>query len=84
MEYGEKTDNHGKWETHIVGIEIWRETLKNQKNDKFILQDLEYGGETEIVENVTQRLFDLEYGENHSKMWKMRNAHCRNWSLQEN
>ena len=47
MEYGEKTDNHGKWETHIVGIEIWRETLKNQKNEKCTLQDLENGVKTE-------------------------------------
>ena len=29
------------------------------------------------VENETQTMFDLEYGEKHSKIWKMRNAHCR-------
>jgi hypothetical protein len=33
------------------------------------------------VENVTQNLFDLEYGKKHSKKWKMRNAHCRTWSM---
>ena len=33
------------------------------------------------VENETQTLFDLEYGEKHSKTWKMRNAHCRTWSM---
>jgi hypothetical protein len=33
------------------------------------------------VENETQNLFDLEYVEKHSKTWKMRNAHCRNWSI---
>ena len=32
------------------------------------------------VENEKQTLFDLHYCEKHSKTWKMRNAHCRNWS----
>jgi hypothetical protein len=29
LEYGEKTYKRGKGVTHIVGNEIWRETLKN-------------------------------------------------------
>ena len=33
------------------------------------------------MENETQTLFDLEYGEKHSKTWKMRNAHCRTWNI---
>ena len=33
------------------------------------------------MENGTQTLVDLEYGENHSLMWKMRNAQCRTWSM---
>ena len=41
--YGEKTENHGKCETHKVGHEIWRETLKNVTNEKSTLYDLEYG-----------------------------------------
>ena len=36
------------------------------------------------VENETQTLFDLEYGEKHSKMWKIRNAHFRTQSLARN
>ena len=36
------------------------------------------------MENVTQRMFDLEYGKKHSKMWKMRNSHCRTGEWQEN
>ena len=32
MEYGEKTENHEKWETQTLGHEIWWETLKNLKN----------------------------------------------------
>ena len=41
------TENHGKRETHTVGSEIWREKLKNIKNEKWILQDLEYSEKTE-------------------------------------
>ena len=33
------------------------------------------------VENETQTLFGLEYGEKHSKTWKMRNAQCRTWNM---
>jgi hypothetical protein len=33
------------------------------------------------VENKTQTLFALEYGEETSKTWKMRNAHCRTWIM---
>ena len=28
LEYGQKTDKQDKRETHIVGYEIWQETLK--------------------------------------------------------
>jgi hypothetical protein len=33
------------------------------------------------VKNETQTLFDLEYGEEHSKTWKTRNPDCRTWSM---
>ena len=36
------------------------------------------------MENETQTLFDLEYGEKHSKTWKMRNAQCRTWIMVRN
>jgi len=29
------------------------------------------------MKNQTQTLFDLEYGEKHTRSWKMRNTHCR-------
>jgi hypothetical protein len=35
----------------------------------------------ENVKNETQTMFDLEYGEKHSKIWKIINAHCRTWSM---
>jgi hypothetical protein len=31
----------------MVGIGIWRETLKNEKNDKCTLQDMTYGENTD-------------------------------------
>jgi hypothetical protein len=33
------------------------------------------------VENVKETLFDLEYGEKHTKTRKMQNAHCRTWNM---
>ena len=32
LEYGEKTENHGKWEIHTLGREIWRGKLKKVYN----------------------------------------------------
>ena len=32
LEYGEKTENHGKWEIHTLGREIWRRKLKKVEN----------------------------------------------------
>ena len=33
------------------------------------------------VENEKQTLFDLEYRKKHSKTWKIKNEHCRTWSM---
>ena len=46
LEFGEKPDQQGKLETHMVEPGIWRETLKNVQNEKNTLQDLEYGKKT--------------------------------------
>jgi hypothetical protein len=32
LEYGEITENHGKWEIHTLGSEIWRGKLKKVEN----------------------------------------------------
>jgi hypothetical protein len=45
--------------------------------EKFILQDLEYGEKMNNLENETQTLYDLQYGEEIEKTWKMRKAQCR-------
>jgi hypothetical protein len=34
LEYGKETDKEEKCEKHLVGPGIWRETLKNVKNEK--------------------------------------------------
>ena len=41
------------------------------KNENSKLEEQEYGKKTETVENETQTLYDLEYGEKHWKTWKM-------------
>jgi hypothetical protein len=33
------------------------------------------------VENEKEKLFDMEYGEKHTKTRKKRKAHCRTWSV---
>ena len=35
LEYGKKTENHGKCVSHTVGRGLWRETFKNLKNEKW-------------------------------------------------
>ena len=39
------------------------------------------GRKLKNVENETQTLFGLEYGEKHSKTWKKGKAHCRTWTI---
>ena len=34
---GDKTEKYGKCETHMIGHEIWQETLKNVWNEKHTL-----------------------------------------------
>ena len=55
------------------------------ENEKCTLQDLNLWQETiKNVENETQTVFDLEYGEIHSKSWKMTNMHCRRCNMARN
>ena len=37
-----------------------------------------------ILENETQTLCDLPYGEKHRKKCQMRNTHCRTWNMARN
>ena len=47
MEYGEKIEKCGKRDTHTIDYRIGQETMKNVKNEKCPLQDLEYGKKTD-------------------------------------
>ena len=46
LKYGENSDKRGKCETHMVRYEISRKTLKNVKNEKQTLQDMEFVNKT--------------------------------------
>ena len=37
LDYGEKTEKRGRREPHMVGLGIWRGTLKNVQNEKLTL-----------------------------------------------
>ena len=39
------------------------------------------GRKLKNVENEIQTQYDQEYGAKHSKILKMRNAHCRTWTM---
>ena len=46
---------------------MWQETVKNVKNEKYTLWDVDYVDKTKKkkLENETQTLCDLPYGEKH-------------------
>ena len=52
----------------MVGPGIFRETMKNVENEKHILQDLEYGDNSEKREKYTVQ--DLDYSEKSEKRRK--------------
>ena len=63
LEYGEKNENHGKWEAHTVARVIWLETLKNVKkkiHKHFLICNIARNNKN--VENEKGTLSDLEYG----------------------
>ena len=49
--------------THMIGRELWRETLKNMKNEKYSLQELQYGKKVKIMENEKHTRQDVKHGE---------------------
>jgi hypothetical protein len=50
LEYGEKTDKRGKEETHIVELEMWRETLKTCKMRNTLCNTLNTARNSEKLE----------------------------------
>ena len=55
---------------HIAGPGIWRETLKNEENEKHTRQALECVRKLKNVKNEKWTLKDLEYGEKTEKLRK--------------
>ena len=64
----------------------WNMGSNSEKREKWKMHTVIWNMARKLknVENETQTLFNLEYGEKHSKMWKMRNAHCRTWKMARN
>ena len=65
----------------MVGYGILRETLKMWKMTNAHSRTLIMLRKLKNMENETQTLYDLEYGDKNSKPWKMSNAHCRTWNM---
>ena len=67
---------------HTVGPEIWQENGPTEEKRKPPARTQNVARNLKKkMENGTQTLFDLECGENHSLMWKMRNTQCRTKSI---
>ena len=86
MEYGEKTENHGKWEIHTLGREIWRGKLKKMEN----LQMSTVGKKTENHGKWVTSTWRLKNDEMTEKLekWEMHSVGPgiwrENWQSQEN
>ena len=71
LKMAKNTEKFGKCEMHTGGPGIWRETLKKVENEKFTLQDLEYGdkpGDLNKYEKHTGRTWNMA---RNIEMWKM-------------
>ena len=51
LKYGKNSVKRDKWEMQTVGPVIWHETVKNVKNEKCTMQDLEYVNKTDQLGN---------------------------------
>ena len=56
-------------------------SLKNLKNEKCTLQELEYGEKTENHRNEKYTLQDVKYARKTEKGGKFRNVHCRTCNM---
>ena len=81
LDYGEIKDNRGKWDTNNAWPKIWRETLKNEKNEKCTLYELNYGKKTGQQGKWDTHMLRPEIWQETLKRWKMRIVHCRTWNM---
>ena len=80
LENANKLDKRGKWESHMVRCEIWRETLKNMQNEKHC-----------TIWNMARNSEKREIGKIHIlgpglwqenwQTWKMRHKHSMTWKM---
>ena len=64
LEYGEKTEYHGKWEIHTLVCEIWRGKLKKVENlEMSTVGTLNMARKQKIMENQKHPLDDLKNDE---------------------
>ena len=63
LEYGEKTDNHRKWEIHTLGREIWRGKLKKLVNLEMSTVGRNMASKLKIMENEKLPHDDLKNDE---------------------
>ena len=63
MEYGKKFENHGKWEIHTIGREIWRGKLKKVENLEISTVGRGIWKKLKIMENDKHPLEDMKNDE---------------------
>ena len=64
VEYGKKTENHGKWEIHTLGREIYRGKLKKVENlEMSTCRTWNMARKLKITENEKYTFQDVKYGE---------------------
>ena len=73
----QENENHGKWEIHTLGSEIWQGKLK--KGGKFRILHCRTRNMAKNWKSwkMWKSTWRLEKWRNHWKTWKMRNAYCR-------
>ena len=57
LKYGKNTVKRHKWKMQTIGPVIWRETVKNVKNEKYTLLDGNMARKLKNLENETQTLY---------------------------
>ena len=71
------------WKMRNTHCRTWNvaRTSEKRRNEKYTVLDLYYREKRKNLQNETQTLYDLEYGQKQSKTWKMRNTHSRTWIM---
>ena len=60
---------------------MWQETVRNVETRNTQCRTCIIARKRKKLQNETQTLCDLEYGQKQSKTWKMRNTHSRTWIM---